>query len=126
SRLDALEPALEVREPVEALAVRLVRHDPWIAGHVGDRVVAGNEGTAGETLVEHAIEPVGLARVAVDGVGHFLRRVDVEMADLSRYRTEAADLPEQPFGDVEPAAQIGRDEAADLVGEVEQHGPGFE
>jgi hypothetical protein len=48
------------------------------------------------------------------------------VTDLARHRAEAADLPEQPLGDLEPAAQVGRDEAADLVGEIEQHCTGFE
>jgi hypothetical protein len=48
------------------------------------------------------------------------------MADLARHRAEPADLPEQPLGHLEPAAQIRWNEAADLVGEVEQHRAGFE
>src|SRR6266404_6718510 len=40
---DSLEPALQMREVVDVLALVLVRHDPGIARHVGDRIVAGDE-----------------------------------------------------------------------------------
>src|ERR1700733_700709 len=37
---DRFEPALEVREILDPLALALMRHDPGIARHVGDAVVA--------------------------------------------------------------------------------------
>ena len=57
-RPDRLEPALEVGEVLELLALPLVRHDPRIARHVGDRIVAGDEVAVGQPLVEHAVEAV--------------------------------------------------------------------
>src|SRR5258706_12759730 len=36
---DGLEPALEMREVIDILALVLVRHDPGLASHVGARIV---------------------------------------------------------------------------------------
>src|SRR5437588_10821217 len=41
---DRFEPALELREIFQLLALALVRHDPRVNRHVGDRIVAGDEG----------------------------------------------------------------------------------
>src|SRR4029453_19580349 len=41
SRLDRLEPALDVGKILELLALALVRHDPGIDRHVGDGIVSG-------------------------------------------------------------------------------------
>src|SRR6267378_7090048 len=51
---NGLEPALEMRKVVDVLALVLVGHDPWIARHVSDRIISGDEFAIGETLVEHA------------------------------------------------------------------------
>src|SRR6516165_10746826 len=59
-RAHRFEPALEVREIGDVLALALVRHDPGIDRHVRDRIVAGDEGAIGEALVEYAVEPVDL------------------------------------------------------------------
>src|SRR5690606_3373019 len=40
---DGLEPALQVREIVEVLALALMRDDPRVGGHVGDGIFAGDE-----------------------------------------------------------------------------------
>src|SRR4029077_11567850 len=42
-RADRLEPALEMREILELLALAFVRHDPGIDRHVRDRIVARDE-----------------------------------------------------------------------------------
>src|SRR3984885_2394250 len=39
-RLDGFEPALQIREVGQFLALALPRHDPRIARHVGNRVIA--------------------------------------------------------------------------------------
>src|SRR5260370_39584904 len=49
-------PALEVRIIVERKPLRLVRHGPWKAGDIGDRIVAGDVSTGLAQLpIEHAI-----------------------------------------------------------------------
>src|SRR6185312_1765812 len=59
--LDLVEPALEVREIIQALLLLLVRHDPGIGGDVGDRVgPAGNIGAIREAMVQHTIQAVRL------------------------------------------------------------------
>src|SRR3954449_623838 len=68
---DGLEPALQMREVVDVLALVLVRHDPGIARHVGDRVIAGDELAVGQALVEDTVEPVGLVHVAIDRIFQF-------------------------------------------------------
>ena len=90
------------------LALPLVRHDPGIDRHVGDRVVAGDEGAIGQPLVEHAVEPVDLVAVAVHRVGNLLHRVIAEMIVLAGHRAEIAHLPEQPLDRVGARAQIAR------------------
>src|SRR2546426_12194694 len=79
ARADCFEPALEMREIFELLTLALVGHDPGIARHVGDRIIAGEERAIGELLVEHAVESVDLVAVAIDGVGKLLHGVIAEM-----------------------------------------------
>src|SRR5947207_3757866 len=56
-----VEPALELLEVVDVLALALPVHGPWEANHVGDRVlIAGEIAPVIEAVVQHAIEPVGL------------------------------------------------------------------
>jgi hypothetical protein len=72
-----------MREVLELLALALIGHDLGIRGHVGDAVVrAGDERAVARPLVQHAIEPVRLLDVAVDGVGNFLGRILAEMVVL--------------------------------------------
>src|SRR6266446_779049 len=78
-RADRLEPALEMRKIPELLALPLVGHDPGIARHVGDRIVAGDEGAIGKPPVEHAVEPVHLVAIAVHGIGNLVHRVMAEV-----------------------------------------------
>jgi len=97
-----------VRELPEVLSVRSVRHDPRIAGHVGDGIVAGDELAARESLVENAVEALRLARVALDGVRHGLRRIDAEVSVLPGHRSQARHLPEQPLQRHHPLARARR------------------
>src|SRR5215475_3519035 len=108
-RAHRFEPALEVREVGDVLALALVRHDPGIDRHVRDRVVAGDEGAIAEPLVQHAVEPVDLVAVAVDGVGNLVHRVVAEVIVLTGHRTEIAHLPEQPLDGVDARARIARE-----------------
>src|SRR5438874_5174527 len=48
--------SLEMREVVDVLALVLVRHDPGIARHVRDRIMAGDEFAIPEALVERSEE----------------------------------------------------------------------
>src|SRR5829696_10216734 len=49
--LDRLEPALQMREVVEVLALALMRHDPGIGSHVGNRVGAGDVSRSARRLL---------------------------------------------------------------------------
>src|SRR3977135_330328 len=119
-RLDGLEPAFQVGEILDLLALPLIRHDPRIARHVGDRVVAGDEVAPGELLVEHAVEAVDLVAVAIDRVGGLVVGVLREVVVLPAHRSAPAQLPKQPLDRVVALARIGRQELAGLLGEVEQ------
>src|SRR5262249_53655060 len=83
ARAQFVEPALEVLELVDVLALRLPVDRPRVADHVGDRVlVAGHILAAIELVVEDAVEPVGLVGKAVDRVGQIagVRAGAAEMA----------------------------------------------
>ncbi|CFM29709.1 Uncharacterised protein [Bordetella pertussis] len=123
---DGLEPALEVRKLVQVLALALVRHDPGIGRHVGDRVVAGDELALRQLAVEHAIQAVGFLDVALDGVGDALGRIGREVVVLAGHGAQSAHLPEQPLQHVGAPAQVGGDELAGLLGQVQQDGAGLE
>lgn len=123
---DGLEPALQVREIREVLLLALVRHDPGVAGHVGNGVVARDEFALGQLLVEHGVQARGFLDVARDGVRDFLGRVLAEVVVLPGHRAQAAHLPEQPLQRLVAATQVGGDEAATLVGQVQQDGAGLE
>src|SRR3954447_19614431 len=123
---DGLEPALEMREVVDVLALVLVRHDPGIARHVGNGVIAGDELAIGEALVEYAIQPVGLVDIAVDGVLDLFLGVVREVMVLPRHRAQPAHLPESPLDRVVAAKEIGGEKLAGLIGEIQQHRAGLE
>src|SRR5690242_6559773 len=118
---NALEPAPQVRELLEALTLRLIRHDPRIAGDIGDRVVPRQVAAIAQTLMEHAIEPIGLLHVAIDGVRNLLRRVTSEVVVLSGHRTQARHLPEEPLRHLDLAAHIPRQKLAAFLGEVQKN-----
>src|ERR1700694_4210202 len=71
--VDGLEPALQVREILELLSLRLVRHDPRVGRDIGDRVLTGDERALGQTLVQHPVQAVRLLDVALAGVRNRLR-----------------------------------------------------
>src|SRR5271165_5818672 len=62
------KPALQIRKIREILPLRLVGHDPWVGGHVGDRIIAGEEIAFLEPPIEHAVKAIRLVDVAVDRV----------------------------------------------------------
>src|SRR5471032_2515459 len=125
---DALEPCLQRREVGQILALLLMRHYPRIARHVGDAVLVAADVVAaiGQLVIEHAVQTRGLLHISFYGVRQRLRRVLREVVGLSRHRTESAHLPEQPLQRDVAAAQILRDEAAGLVGQVQQDRARFE
>ena len=118
---DGREPASEIREVVELLALRLVRHDPRIGRHVGDRVRTRHELAVGEAIVQHAIEAVGLLDIALDGIGDFFGRIAREMMVLAGHRPEAADLPEQPLERFGMAAQVLGNELLGLFRQIHEN-----
>src|SRR5208282_49890 len=61
ARAQFVEPAFEISEFFDVLPLRLPVHGPKIADHIGDGIfVAGDIAAIVETIVENAIEPVGL------------------------------------------------------------------
>src|SRR5258705_8368780 len=70
--VDRLEPALEVREILDLLSLRLVRHDPRERCDIGHRVLTGDELAVGQTLVQHPVQAVRFLYVAPDGVKEWL------------------------------------------------------
>src|SRR5216684_4050098 len=123
---DGLEPALEMRKVVDVLALVLVPHHPGIARHIRDRITAGDELAILETLVEHAVEPVGFVHIAIDGVFDFFLGVIAEVMVLPRHRTEPAHLPERPLNRVVTAVDVGGKEFSGLLRQIQQHRAGFE
>src|SRR6185437_10744303 len=92
TRGDGVDPAAQVRKVVHLDARPGVDADPRPGGDVGDRVVAGQELTLGEARVQHAIETLRLALVALDRVVDLLRGVAEEDVRLSLHRPDAAHL----------------------------------
>src|SRR6266436_3053618 len=106
--VDGLEPALQVREILELLSLRLVWHDPRVGCDIGDRVQAGEERAVGETLVQYPVEAVRLLDVALGGVRNRLGCVAREVMVLSGHGAQARHLPEQPLDDLDAPVQIRR------------------
>ena len=75
---------------------------------------------ADKPAIEHAKEPVGLLDMALHGVGNALRRVLHEVVVLAGHGSEAAHLPEHPLERCLAAAHVGADEAAGLLGEIDE------
>src|SRR5882672_3810355 len=120
-------PALDVGIIVERKPLGLVRHGPWKAGDVGDRILAGDVSTGlAQLRIEHPIKPGCLIAIALDGVGDFLLRVEREMTVLAEHGAEAAHLPHHPLHHPGPPAHIWRQKAAGLVSQIDQDGAGFE
>ena len=72
------------------MALALVRHDPRVARHIDDRVVAGDEVVSfGELFVQRPAKPRGLLDVALNGIRQRPRRVLHEMVVLPSHRQAA-------------------------------------
>ncbi|CEE82426.1 hypothetical protein XAC2852_820143 [Xanthomonas citri pv. citri] len=127
ARGDGVVPALQMGEGGVVGFEVAIDFDPRIAGHVGNAVVvAGQEGVVGQALVEHAMQATHLGVVALDRVRNLFRCIDVEVTHLTAHRAQPAHLPEQPLQCSDPAAGIARQEAAGLLGQIQQDRAGLE
>ena len=129
-RAELLEPALEVLELLDVLALDLPVHRPRIADHVGDRVLV-----AGQILVlsysRLLSTPYSRFTSSVkrrDGVGLVALGVaqPAEVAALAALGPLVGHLPDQPLGDLVLGAQVLRVEFPVLLGEVHHDRAGFE
>ena len=126
---DLLEPALEVRELVDVLALRLPADRPRIADHVGDRVfVTGDVAAPIQPVVQDPVQPVGFVGETRHGIALIAPSVaePAEMPAFAELRSLVGHLPDDPLRDLVLAAQILRPEAARLLGEVHHDRAGFE
>ena len=62
----------------------------------------------------------------VQGVVDLFRGVARKVMILTGHGTQAADLPEQPLGGLDPPADVPGNEQAGLLGQIEQDGAGLE
>ncbi|MPM89698.1 hypothetical protein SDC9_136810 [bioreactor metagenome] len=125
---NAFKPGLEMRKLRDVLLLAFVRHDPGVAGHVGDGVALACNIVAAvaQVLVEHAVEAAGFLHIALHGVGDLLGRVLGEVVVLPGHGAQAAHLPEQPLNGLVAPAQILGDELLGLVGKIQQDRAGLE
>src|SRR6185312_3380266 len=94
---------------------------------VGDGVIiARDEATLRQLLVEHVELTLYLHGEAVDRIFHLERRVGVEMAEAAAEIGRAAHLPEQPGEALGARGLIGRQEGAELLGEISEDRTGLE
>jgi len=111
---DLLEPALEIFELLNVLALALPIDGPRIGDHVGYRVfVACEILSVDETIVEHPVEAVGFVGEAPHGVGLVTLRV-AEAAEMTAFAELGAlvgHLPHNPLGNLVLAALVLRPEA---------------
>ena len=126
TRAHGLEPAHEMRELRQLLALPLGQSHPADAGDVGDRITAGQKFALGKPRIHDAIEPVDLVGVTRDRVSDLLGRVAAEMNRLTRHRTQPSHLPEQPLIDGDPGALILRIKFSGLAAEILQDGARLE
>ena len=80
----------------------------------------------GEPLVEHVEQSFRFHGEAIDGVFDLHWCVGVEVAEASAEVGRAAHLPEQPGQAFGAGGGVGGEEGAELLGEIEQDGAGFE
>src|SRR3546814_9396171 len=83
-------------------------------------VVAGQVLRLRQALVQHPVEPPGLVRVAVDGVGDLLLRETPEVVRLPQHRAESSHLPHQPLQRLEACPRRLRQQAAALFRKIDQ------
>src|SRR5450756_2117355 len=113
-------------ELVDVLPLPLPAIGPADAGHVGDRILAGEEFAVLEPRIHHPVEPVDLIHEASDRVGNRLAGVILEVVHLPRHRAEPAHLPEQPLLHLDACALVARIELAGLAAEILQDCAGLE
>ena len=106
----------------------LVARRPAEDRNVGDRIFVGGDVFARrQPLVEHRVETPGISGIAFDGVGHLLRRSEVEVVRLAEEGAEIPHLPHQPFLDGNPPPFVAfRIEAPEFPRQVEEDRPQFE
>src|SRR5712692_2612653 len=114
-----LVPALDVGKVRQIYLMALVPPRPAEDREIGNRDVASRELHFAEPLVEHAVEPPRLFRIALQAVAPVLLVGDLqEMVDLAGHRTKAAHLPHQPFQHRDLAPHIGGPKFAGLLAEI--------
>src|SRR5579859_349583 len=99
-RTKLLEPAFEVLELLDVLALRLPVHRPRVADHIGNRVLVTRQVLAlVQPVVEHPVQPVHLVRET----GHRISLIALgvpqtsEMPALAALRSLVGHLPDQPL-----------------------------
>src|SRR6266849_3753328 len=127
ARPHGLEPALEAREIVQVLALTLKAAHPADAGHVGDRILAGEEFTAPKARVHDAVNAVHLVGETIDGILLIFRRgIMTEVHRLPRLGPQIGHLPIEPLLDLDAAALVPWIESAGLAAEILQDRAGLE
>src|SRR5271166_4534186 len=122
-----LVPPLDVRKVRQVDLMALVPPCPAEDSEIGDRDIAPGEFDFGQPLVEHAVEPAGLFRIALEAIASVLLVGNLqEVVHLTGHRTKAAHLPHQPFEHRYLAAQIRGPVFAGLLAEINQDRSRFE
>ena len=83
------EPTLQVSEIIKCDALPLMRHDPWKAGDISDRILA-SDAVVGEPelVVKDAVKSAYLLAVPGNGIRKCLGRIEEKMPILSCHRSE--------------------------------------
>src|SRR5580704_16809756 len=118
---DLVEPAFELFELTDVLALGLGVDGPRIGNHVGDRVlVAGEIAPVVEPVVHDAVEPVRLVGEAADSIGQVagVGAGAAEMSAFAELRALIGHLPYHPLRDLVPPAKVLWEEAAFLFTEI--------
>src|SRR5208283_3112672 len=116
----------EMRKIRKLLALVLVRDDPRVGGHIGDRILPRDKGPVRQALVEDSVETIGFVHITFDRIAELLGRVLFEMMVLAGHWAKAANLPEKPFERRDPPAQIPWQKFTRLFGKIEEDGARFE
>ena len=87
-------PALYFRKVVQQDRLAFAVKRPRVAGHIGDAVLrTGNEFTAAQLLVQHAVQAPGFVLIALDCVCDFFWRIGQKMVILPKHRPKPRHLP---------------------------------